>query len=93
MAKYVRVLDIRKVETKNGPKAKLQLGKGVEIFVDGKKVDFGEYNSMFLTKTDERIAFLEKMVEEGKMKQENVQKDIEYLESKGISSLIEVKVD
>ena len=93
MAKYAKILDIRIVDTKKGPKAKIQLGKDVEIFFEGKKVDLGEYNSVFLEKKEERIEFLQRMVDEGKMKQENVDREVAYLQDKGVSSLVQVKLE
>lgn len=84
-----KLFDIRRVETKNGPAMKVQFPKNVEVLVDGEKVDLGEYNSIFLRTKKDIIAGLEKGLEKG-LTQDFVDKQIEYLEEKGISSVAEV---
>lgn len=93
MAKYAKILDIRRKETKNGPKAVIQWAKGVEVTVDGVKVDFGEYNNSFLQTKGEKESFLTRMAEEGKLKEDFVSDQISFMEEKGITSLLEVKIE
>ncbi len=88
----IKLFDIRIVETKNGPVAKAQFPKNVEIYVDGEPVSLGEYNSVFLKTKDEVVAGLEKAVDQYGLSEEYAQKQVDYLEEKNISSVAELYI-
>jgi hypothetical protein len=88
---YAKLLDVRTVQTKNGEARKLVLGEGVEILLDGKKVDMGEYNSAFLQDVDSMVARLEKLADDGKLGIDFVESQKEYLAKKNILSVLEIK--
>jgi hypothetical protein len=84
--KSVTVLDIRVVETKNGKKPKIQFGKDVEIYYQGNKLDLGEYNSGFLKTKEELVSDLEFRVEKEWLTEEKAQAEVDYLDTKSITS-------
>lgn len=89
-SKNIKLFDIRRVETKNGPAAKVQMAKGVEIFADGEKVDLGDYNSFFLKTKQDVIDGLERAVDQFGLSQEFADKQIDFMEEKNISSVAEI---
>jgi hypothetical protein len=86
------MLDIRVIQTKNGEAAKVQLGKDVELFYQGKKVDLGEYNSAFLKSRDELEESINFAVEKEWITVEQAEEKVTRLNEKNITAALEVKV-
>lgn len=82
-SKYARI-DIREITTKNGKKKQLQFPKGTVLTVNGVEMDLGSFGSVFVNTTKEHTAFLDKMVDDDKMKLENVDRDKAYLVQKNV---------
>lgn len=96
LPKNVKVFDIRGQEVTDKAtgekviKPKVQFAKGIEVFLNGEKVDLGQYSGGFLKKKDELIKGLETAVEKYGLKQETADAQIQYLEDKNVSSVFEV---
>lgn len=88
--KRVTVLDVRVVDTKAGPKPKVQFAKGVEVFYQGEKLDLGEYNSAFLKTKDELISDIDFLVEKEYITEDQAQERADFLDEKNITSQLVV---
>ncbi len=88
--KRITVLDVRVVDTKSGPKPKVQFAKDVEIYYRGEKLDLGEYNSAFLKTKDELISDLDFLVEKEYITGEQAQEKSDFLDEKNITSQLVV---
>lgn len=97
MSKAQKIFDIRVVEVPESKgsknkikKAKVQFAKGVEITVNGEKVDLGEYNSVFLKTKQEVEDNLSWAVENRGLSQDFADQQVNFMEEKAISSVCEV---
>lgn len=90
LPKNVKVFDIRIREVKGEKKPTVVFSKGIEVFLNGDKVDLGQFQGGFLKKKDELVASLQKAVESGKLDSEYADKQIAFLEDKGVSSVYEI---
>lgn len=88
--KRVTVLDVRVVDTKSGPKPKVQFAKGVEVYFNGEKLDLGEYNSAFLKTKDELISDIDFLVEKEYITEDQAQERADFLDEKNITSQLVV---
>lgn len=88
--KRVTVLDVRVVETKAGPKPKIQFAKDVEVYFRGEKLDLGEYNSAFLKTKDELISDIDFLVEKEYITEDQAQERADFLDEKNITSQLVV---
>lgn len=88
--KRVNVLDIRMVETKNGPKAKVQFAKDVEVFYRGEKLDLGQYNSGFLKTKEELLSDLDFLVEKEYITEDQAQQRADMIDEKNITSVLSI---
>lgn len=88
--KNVQLFDIRTVDTKNGPKTKIQLSKGVQITYNGVAVDAGEYNSFFLKDNEEHENDLAFLVDNKYMTEEVANQDVAFIQDKGITLRLKV---
>ena len=97
MSKQQRIFDIRVKEVKKSKnseekvkKAVVQFAKGVEITLNGEKVDLGEYKSIFLKTRKEVEEGLDYAVENFGLKADYAEDQKNFLEEKNISSVCEV---
>lgn len=96
MSKYpTKLFDIRTQEVNDKQKgkikkAKVQFAKGIEIFFEGKKVDLGEYNSVFLKKYDEVVEGLEYAVNNFGLSEERAEEQVRFMDEKNVTSICEV---
>jgi hypothetical protein len=87
----IRVQEVTDKETgKVTKKAKAQFVKGIEIRVNGEKVNLGKYNSVFLKTKAEVIDSLNYAVENFGLTEDYVEKQVQYMEDKNVSSVCEV---
>jgi hypothetical protein len=91
--KRITLLDIRKVETKRGVVPKVQLSKDVEIFYQGKKVDFGQYNSAFLKTKEELLNDINFLYEKEYISEEQKLDREKFLEEKKITGKLEMSIE
>lgn len=85
-----RVTDKKTGKPKDVPK--VQLGKDVELYYKGKKVDMGKYNSAFLKKKDELIADADHKLENEWIDEDKHSAELEYLEEKRITAALKMKL-
>ena len=90
--KRVTVLDVRVVDTKAGPKPKIQFAKDVEVYFRGEKLDLGEYNSAFLKTKDELISDIDFLVEKEYITEDQAQERADFLDEKNITSQLVVQL-
>lgn len=85
-----QLFEIRKVQTKNGPAAKVQFNKDVEIRIGGVPVDLGEYRSFFLENRTDLEKSIDRLCQLGYKTEEQAEKDKSRLEEKNVSSALSV---
>lgn len=91
LPKYLKIFDIRMQELRDGTKKpKVVFNEGIEVTFNGEKVDLGQYAGGFLKKKDDIVARLTDMAEQGKLKEDYVQQQIDFLEEKNVSSVFEI---
>lgn len=92
------LLDVRLVEVtdkatgKKKKTPKLQLAKGVELTLNGVKVDLGQYNSAFLKQKSELEADIDFLLQNEYIKEEKAEEDKAYLAEKNIQLALKMKV-
>ena len=88
----INLLDIREVQTKNGKAMKVQFGKDVEISFQGKKIDLGEYNSIFLQDRSQIEEGLSYKVDKGWITEDKAGEEVDRIEKKGIQYIAKAKL-
>jgi hypothetical protein len=87
--KSVKLLDIRKVKTKNGEKDVVQFAKGVKILFEGNEVDLGQYGTLFVKRKPELEADLDYKVEQGWITEEQKEQNLEYMTEKKVVASVQ----
>lgn len=88
--KYARI-DIREIDTKKGKAKQIQFPKGTVLTVNGVEMDLGEYGTAFINNLVDHENYLETLVESGKMKVENLDRDRDYFTKKQVRAVITLK--
>lgn len=91
--KRVNILDIRKIDTKNGKKAVVQFAKGIEIFFNGEKIDLGQYGTVFIKTKEELEKDIEFLVSKEYINEEEGQTRKDRLDEKQITGSVQAVVE
>lgn len=92
-AKRINILDIRKIDTKNGKKAVVQFSKGVEVTFNGKPVDLGQYGTLFIKTKDELEKDIDFLLSKDYITEEEADQKRERLEEKQVTGSVQAVVE
>lgn len=82
--KKVNLLELRKINTKNGKKEIIQFSKGVTILFNGQEVDMGEYGTFFLKRKEELVTDLEFLASNEYIDEKTLNERLARLETKEV---------